>query len=197
MPKLPDNWDEIQPADERRISPPADAYLCRIIRAEEDNQRLKMQLDIDSGDFAGYFKDDYDDRASRGYDKVYWGLNYSVPLDFYDPKHGYFFARLFKRFVSTLEATTRNFKLPNDYEYNAFVGKKFVALVDVVEKQSGDRVYKNYRVRREYTLKDKAEGNIPPAEIEDVNGNRRKVTDPPPSEEHADLEPVDDVDIPF
>lgn len=198
--KLPSDWNDIPPADDSKSKPPADAYVVKIYNAEIKDGRLQLQLDIDDGEFKDYFGDDWKNRMEYSTNgKVFWRLNYSIPVDFNDVKHGYFYKRIFKRFVNTLEGSNKNFKLPVDFDLKIFVGKIFVALIDIKEKQSGEKIYQNYYVRREYTLKQFGNGEIPKAEITDVNGNTRKVGDPPPPPKVNEngLEPVDDVDIPF
>lgn len=199
--KLPSDWNDIPPADESKTNMPPDAYVVKIYAAEITNGRIQFKLDINDGEFKDYFSEDWKKRMEYSKNgNVFWRLNYSVPVDFDDVNHGYFFKRLFKRFVNTLEASNKNFKCPMSFDPTVFVGKIFVALIDMKEKQSSDgfKVYQNYYVRREYTLKQLANGEIPTAEIEDVNGNRRKVgEEPPPKDPNNDSEMLDDVDIPF
>ena len=196
--KLPNDWNEIQPADDAKAKLPPDAYVCKIHVAEIENDRLRLKLDIDDGEFKNYFSDDYESRLKNTNNSTlpFWRLNYSVPVDFNDVNRGYFYKRIFKRFVNTLEGCNQNFNLPPSFEPSIFNDKRLVALIDVKEKQGDNRIYQNYYVRREYTLKQLANGEVPPAEITDVNGVKRKAGDPPPPPSDH-LEPVDDVDIPF
>ncbi len=196
---LPDDWENIDPAEDGRPKPPADAYICRIVDVSVSNDRLRLNLDIASGDYAGFFAEDFAIRSARN-PQVYWGLQHSVPINFADPARGHFYKRLFKRFVNTLEQTNQNFHVPRDYDTDMFKEKKLVAQVYIVEKPGPeDRVYQNYRVAKEFSMKALAEGKVPESWIEDENGNRRKPNEPRPTPEprNDDLEPVDDVDIPF
>ena len=194
---LPDDWENIDPADDGRPKPPADAYICRIVGISVNNDRLRCDLDIAEGNYAGYFTEDFSIRSARS-PKVYWGLQFSVPMNFADPKNGGFYKRLFKRFVNTLEQTNKDFRIPKDFDTDIFKNKKLVALVYIVEKPgSDDRVYNNYRVAKEFSLKALAEGKVPESWIEDEHGNRRKPNEPRITERNDGLSVDDDIDIPF
>ena len=196
--KLPPNWNNIQPAGDGRRQLEPDAYLCQIFAVEIRNDKLVCDLDIVSGDFKDYFGKEYESRMERG-GKAFWGLQHHVPINFDDPKNGAFFASLFKRFVCKLEATNKDFKLSEDFSIKTFENKRIVVLIYAVEKPYNGKIYQNYRVAKEFSLKDLGEGKIPESWIEDENGNRRKPNEPRPTPEprNDDLEPVDDVDIPF
>lgn len=195
---LPDDWDEVVPADDSRPKPIAAAYVVKIVHAGESNGRLRLELDIDDGDFKGYFAGEVEDRKARGAEKVYWGLTYSIPMDFADTLHGGFYKRLFKRLAITLEACNQNFIIPRNFDERAFVGKRFIALVYIKEKKVDGRTYQNYYVSREYTFKQLAEFKVPESWIEDERGERRKPNETAKAPiDDDELQSVDDVDIPF
>ena len=194
--KLPPNWNDIQPASDGKRQLEPGAYLCQIYSVEEKNNRLVCNLDIVNGDFKEYFGKDYESRMEHG-GKAFWGLQHSIPINFDDPKNGYFFASLFKRFVCKLEETNKGFKLSTDFNIKVFENKRIVALIYAVEKPYNDKIYLNYRVAKEYSLKDLGEGKIPESWIEDEHGKRRKPNEPRITERNDGLSVDDDIDIPF
>lgn len=76
MIQRPSNWSEIKEFS-GRAKLPAGAYICRIMRAEVENNsygdRLAIYFDIEDGEFAGYFDDDYNSntRANKKWRGVY------------------------------------------------------------------------------------------------------------------------------
>lgn len=90
MMNKPNNWDDVKPAQER-MQLPVGAYECRIISAKvvdytDKNtgellfQRLEIAFDISSGDFKGYYQDDFN--TQQGEDKKWKGvLRQYLPKD--------------------------------------------------------------------------------------------------------------------
>lgn len=61
--KKPKDYDNVKVGETRIL--PAGGYVCKILKAEETQSKtgkdmIKMFFDIDEGDFAGYFKEMYD-----------------------------------------------------------------------------------------------------------------------------------------
>ena len=196
---LPDDWDNIDPAEDGRPKPPADAYVCKIVDVSVNADRLRVNLDIENGNYKGYFADDFEKRSARS-SKAYWGLQFSVPVNFSEPKNGGFYKRLFKRFVNTLEQSNQNFRVPKEYDTDIFKDKRFVAQdyqeIPYPFKPLVFDIFVNYRngqIKSE-TLPDGSEREW------FENGNKRKPGEPRPEKEQYDengLCPVDDIDIPF
>lgn len=62
--RKPKDYDDVKVGGDFKILP-ADGYVCEILKAEETKSRagkdmIKFIFDISEGDFAGYFKDMYD-----------------------------------------------------------------------------------------------------------------------------------------
>ena len=193
--KAPDDWEQIIPEGDDRKRPKPGAYLCRIIDAHLQNNRLYLNLDIADGEHKGYFKEVYDGRIARGDDNVFWGLTFGVPVAFDDPKNGSFFKRLYKRFAFNLELSNINFQfnVNGGLQVDRLKGKLIGALIYHVEKQSKDRIYVNCRVDKCYSAKEVEDGRCPEGWIEGVDGTKRKPDEPPPDIAVEE----EDVDIPF
>ena len=198
--QLPDGYDTVVAAGHSRPAPEPAAYVCKIINTDLEDGRLKLELDIAEGDFADYFKDDFDERKARGLKFVYWSLTASIPIAFDDPKNGEFFQRLYKRFDLNVTASNPNFELADNrgvVDIDKLIGKHIGALIIVKEKEVNRSVYRNYRVEETYTVKEVHEGKTREAWIVGVDGSKRKPGEPAPVKRDAEGEPVDDVDIPF
>lgn len=198
--KLPDGYENVTPAGQSRPAPEPAAYICKIVNTDLENGRLKLDLDIAEGDFADYFKDDFDGRNARGLKFVYWRLTTSIPLTFDDPKNGEFFQKLFKRFDLNVSASNPNFELADDkgvVDIDRLVGKQIGALIIAVEKEINTTVYRNFRIEETYSVSDVRNGKAREAWIVGVDGSKRKPGEPAPEKPKTDSEYVDDVDIPF
>lgn len=66
--KLPQNYNEIKPANEMNRHIAAGGYIAQIIDYEdyENRQYLKLYIDIAEGDYAGFFKESYN--RAKSYD---------------------------------------------------------------------------------------------------------------------------------
>lgn len=198
--QLPDGYDTVVAAGHSRPAPEPAAYVCKIVNTDLENGRLKLELDIAEGDFADYFKDDFDERKARGLKFVYWSLNASIPIAFDDAKNGAFFQRLYKRFDLNVTASNPNFELADNrgvVDIDKLIGKQIGALIIAVEKEINMSVYRNFRVEETYTVKEVHDGKTREAWIVGVDGTKRKPGEPAPEKPKTDSEPVDDVDIPF
>ena len=133
---LPADWDDIKPAGDERSKPIAGAYVCKIVKAYGNDERIKFNLDIADGEFAGYFSALYDSKAAQNLTYNYWGLQFSVPMKFDDPQYGNFYKSLFKRFANTLEATNPNFKVTSVFTDELFVGKNAHLRYSTIENWS-------------------------------------------------------------
>lgn len=62
MIRKPSNWENVQAFSDRRKLP-LDAYICRIKQAKvvetDYGEQLCMLIDIDEGDYAGFYADDF------------------------------------------------------------------------------------------------------------------------------------------
>ena len=198
--KLPDGYENVTPAGQSRPAPEPAAYVCKIVATDIENERLKLDLDIAEGDFADYFKDDFDGRTARGLKFVYWGLTASIPLAFDDHKNGEFFQKLFKRFDLNMSMSNPGFELADSkgvVDIDKLIGNQIGALIIIKEKESDGKVYQNHRVEETYSVKDVHDGKVREAWIVGVDGSKRKPGEPAPVKRDAEGEPVDDVDIPF
>ena len=88
------NWKDVSSGGEQ---PTKGGYICKIIAVEDDEDRefLKISLDIDEGEFAGYFQDLYDRFG-------FYGL--TTVRSYKETAKG-----LFKKFLKRLEESNQGF----------------------------------------------------------------------------------------
>ena len=196
---LPNDWEQITPNDIIRKKPYPASYICKIIRAEiQETSRAKkliLDLDIDDGEFKGFFSDEFNRRKARNADSAWWGLQFSVPINFDEPNHGSFFKQLCKRLAVYLELSNPHFSFTNPdgrVDERRLVGKRIDALIYAVEKESGNRLFTNFRVDSVFTLQAVEEGTCPESWIVGIDGKRRRPDAPPP-----DTAVEEELDIPF
>lgn len=75
MIQKPNNWDSVKEFSERKKLP-VDGYVCRIknavVRPTSGSDRLCVLFDIDEGDYAGFYADDY--ASNQREDKKWKGV---------------------------------------------------------------------------------------------------------------------------
>ena len=202
--KLPDHWQNVSPLGSARKAPAPGAYICKIISADIISNRLHINLDIDEGEFAGYFQDTFKARVARNPLATYWGLPFSISINFNDPDKGEYFSRLFKRFELDLAVSNNDFNIADtngNVNTSRLIGKKIGALVIGIERESNGTIFLNFRAEQTYSVKDVHEGKVKEAWIVGVDKTKRKPSEPPPKQNapatKRDTTPVDDDDIPF
>lgn len=194
------NWENITPiaGDFERL--PAGGYECRIINAGTRQSRsgkdmLVLLVDIDSGNHANYFTDDYENRAryyASAPDKVRWGAGGM----YYNLLEGERPQGMFKGLIETLEADNPQFKWANcNWDEKRLIGCKFGGLFREEEytKQDGT-IGTSVRIFRILPLKGITEHAIPePKKLtQNANGGGNAATNNP-----AFGAPMRDEDIPF
>ena len=101
---------------------PADGYVCRILKAEETTSKtgrdmLKIAFDIDEGEYAGYFRDLFNERkaAAENPKDVSWPFNGTKWILFLDNEGKT--NRDFKSFCTALQDSGTNvWKLDDTFD---------------------------------------------------------------------------------
>lgn len=117
---------------------PRGGYVCRIIGAkiEEGNygQTVKIAYDIAEGEFAGYFKEQFDDNPNE--DKKWPGVYLlNVPTDDGSQQDGWT-KRKFRTFTDALEDSNPGYHF--DWDETKFVGKLIGFIVNYREWTASD-----------------------------------------------------------
>lgn len=104
--KKPKDYDSVKVGESRVL--PAGGYICRIKKAEETESRagrpmIKIAFDIDEGDFAGYFSEQFQNKKAMAEDptEVRWPFSGTKWILLYDNEGAT--NRDFKSFCTALE----------------------------------------------------------------------------------------------
>ena len=122
MIRKPSNWNEVQEFTDRQKLP-LGAYVCKIkqVRIQDNSfgSQLAMLFDISEGEYAGYFKGDFD--ANTAEDKKWRGvLRVWLPKDDGSEKDE-ITKRSFKGMVTSFEKSNPGYVF--DWNENSLVGK--------------------------------------------------------------------------
>lgn len=159
------NWNNVQPAQPGdRTKLPADAYVCRIKQAKVEQvqrtdggfyERLSIAFDIEEGDYAGYFDEQY--RSNAYGDRRWKGVfRQTIPADDGSEKDERT-KSYFKGIITAIEDSNYGYKFNFDentlsgkqvgiifreeeYDYNGHHGmmtKPFI-MIDVKKVTTGD-----------------------------------------------------------
>lgn len=106
----PKNWENVKAFAERRKLP-VGAYVCRIkqsvVKTESYGTQLCLLFDIEDGEFAGYYQDDFDHNQND--DKKWKGvLRYFVPTDDGSERDEWTKSR-FKGLITAIEESNRGY----------------------------------------------------------------------------------------
>lgn len=113
-----DNFDKVQAASGQQDELEPGGYLCKIMGAKivtyhgqsGDFDKLEVSVDIDEGDFKGYYADDYRAQAQWGHDQKWKGiLRLYAPTNGDDPQAKRSQA-IFKAFTDAVEASNPGYK---------------------------------------------------------------------------------------
>jgi hypothetical protein len=144
-----DNWDKVQAAVGPMDELEPGGYICKIMDAKVatyhgqngDFDKLEVYIDIDDGDFKGYYADDYRSQAQWGRDQKWKGvLRLYVPTDG-DDQQAKRSQSIFKAFTDAVEASNPGYKWEwnegtlkgkrigvmfrsEEYDYNGYHGWK-------------------------------------------------------------------------
>lgn len=109
-----DNWDKVQPADgDGRTELEPGGYICKIMEAKVvtyrgqngDFDKLEVFIDINEGNFKGFYADDYRQQAIWGGERKWKGiLRPYVPTNGDNPQAKRSQA-IFKKFINAVEAS--------------------------------------------------------------------------------------------
>lgn len=118
----PRNWENVRAFSERRKLP-VGAYVCRIKQAVVKNESYGTQLcllfDIEDGEFAGYYGDDYAQNQNEG--KKWKGvLRYFIPTDDGSDRDEWTKSR-FKGLITAIEESNRGYTF--DWDERSLKGK--------------------------------------------------------------------------
>lgn len=122
MIRKPSNWNEVQEFTDRQKLP-LGAYVCKIkqVRIQDNSfgSQLAMLFDISEGEYAGYFKGDFDSNTAQ--DKKWRGvLRVWLPKDDGSDKDE-MTKRSFKGMVTAFENSNLGYSW--DWNENSLVGK--------------------------------------------------------------------------
>lgn len=122
MIRKPNNWNEVQEFSDRQKLP-VGAYVCKIkqVRIQDNSfgSQLAMLFDISEGDYANYFKKDFDGNTAQ--DKKWRGvLRVWLPKDDGSEKDE-MTKRTFKGMVTSFEKSNLGYQW--DWNENSLVGK--------------------------------------------------------------------------
>ena len=125
--KKPKDYENVRVGDFRIL--PADGYVCKILKAEETESRtgkpmLKVAFDIDQGDYAGYFREQFDGRkaASDEPSEVKWPFNGTKWILLYNNEGAT--NRDFKSFCTALEDSGTDVWKNDTFDTAALKGAK-------------------------------------------------------------------------
>ena len=125
--KKPKDYENVRVGDFRIL--PADGYICKILKAEETQSRtgkpmLKVAFDIDQGDYAGYFREQFDGRkaASDEPSEVKWPFNGTKWILLYNNEGAT--NRDFKSFCTALEDSGTDVWKNDTFDTAALKGAK-------------------------------------------------------------------------
>ena len=107
----PNNWDDVRAYSGSRQKLPAGAYVCDIIQAVVQNnnygQQLCVLLDINSGEWAGYYAEDFGNNQRE--DKKWKGvLRLWLPVNDGSDKDE-FTKSILKGFITAVEESNRGY----------------------------------------------------------------------------------------
>lgn len=114
-------WDEVQAANPGEFVPlPADGYICKIINAEmtqsrNQNPMLNLHVDIDEGEFAGYFKKSFES-VKKFKPDAKWDSNGIYRQVIYDSTNKV--TRFFKGLITTIMRCNPNNNI-NSHDFEA------------------------------------------------------------------------------
>lgn len=144
-----DNWDNVQAASGQQGELEPGGYICKIMGAEivtyhgqnGDFDKLEVSVDIDKGDFKGYYAENYRAQAQWGKDQKWKGtLHLYAPTNGDSPQAKRSQA-IFKAFTDAVEASNPGYKWnwdeatlkgkhigvmfrSEEYDYNGYHGWK-------------------------------------------------------------------------
>ena len=122
MIKRPTNWDSVKEFTDRPKLP-LGAYVCKVrkavIQANDYGEQLCVLFDIEEGEFAGFFNDDFKENTNA--DKKWRGvLRQFIPKDDGSEKDEWTKSS-FKGMVTSFEKSNPGYKF--DWEETSLVGK--------------------------------------------------------------------------
>lgn len=104
--KKPKDYDSVKVGESRIL--PAGGYICRILKAEETESRagkpmIKVAFDIEGGEYAGYFRDQFENKKAMAEDPsgVSWPFSGTKWILLFDNEGAT--NRDFKSFCTALE----------------------------------------------------------------------------------------------
>ena len=125
--KKPKDYENVRVGDFRIL--PADGYVCKILKAEETESRtgkpmLKVAFDIDQGDYAGYFREQFDGRKASADEpsEVKWPFNGTKWILLYNNEGAT--NRDFKSFCTALEDSGTDVWKNDTFDTAALKGAK-------------------------------------------------------------------------
>ena len=123
MIRKPNNWNEVQEFSDRQKLP-LGAYVCKVkqVRIQDNNfgDQLCMLFDITEGEYAGFFKKDFDGNTAQ--DRKWRGvLRMWIPNDDGSEKDE-ITKRGFKGMVTAFEKSNPGYRW--DWNENSLVGKQ-------------------------------------------------------------------------
>ena len=189
------DWDKIKGTHpgESLSAPPPGVYICRIadvteMQSKTNRPMLKIDFDINEGEYKDYYSRDYENRQERGWE-ARWGLSLYQITDGNCTSN-------FKGLIEDIEKSNANFT----FEFNTakLLGKLVAVMLDAEEYEYNGKYRQRLKAGRTYTLKQYAKGECGEPSLIDVKGKRRKYAESAPEpEQKTDPDTVDDMDIPF
>ncbi len=189
------DWEKIKGTHpgETMSAPPPGVYVCRIVEVSEMQSKtnrpmLKIDFDINEGEFKDYFSADFENRQERGWE-ARWGLS------LYQLTDGNCLSN-FKGLIEDIEKSNANFT----FEFNTakLLGKVVAVMLDAEEYEYNGKFRQRLKAGRTYTLKQFAKGECGQPCLIDVKGKRHKLDEhKPESDDNTAPDHVDDLDIPF
>lgn len=140
------NWKNVKASDDFR-RPPAGGYICRIILADnvEEKQYLRMEYDIDDGEYAGYWQETAEKFG-------WWGGDFY--RSYKDSALG-----MFKGFINAVEASNPGYTW--DWNEKSLEGKRIGIVLGEEEYVKNDgSVADRLKVRSTKSIQDIKDGHF-------------------------------------
>ena len=185
--KAIDNWDEIEAKGTEDFKPlPIGAYECIIRKAEiyknptTEKESFRVQVDIASGDYKGYFQQRYDNDTRS--DKT-WDNNSTRYLAFQGDNTAYF-----KGFITCVENSNPGYKW--DWDETKLANKKICGVYQYEEYEKQDGT-KGVKVRlNKFRSLDKIKEIEVSDSIKLINGRYMSIDDYNEKKENASAEEI-------
>lgn len=166
------DWNSVEEAQEYK-SLPAGGYICEITAAEdvEEKEYLRLEYDIQRGDFAGYWRNLYENKG-------FWGGHFI--RSYKETARGFF-----KAFITALQESNPGYTFNNDER--SLVGKA-VGLVLYEEEylKNDGSVGTRLTVDRPRSVKAILSGDFKVPDKKVLAGSKT-----------PEFTPIDDDDVPF